>query len=246
VNPEAKGASEGVTSPERSHDEEIRLIRASRDGDGGAFEELMRPFLSDLRDSVRSGLRSHLDPEETLQDVLVTCWKALPRYVEAYRFRSYVFGIAREVVKRKKYDRPREVPVDWGGEETPARQEPPVKAYEQADERIRSLIGAERFHSPDARISAGAVFRELLEALLGYGGYPHQQIAFVYSMVLWGKARNERRGRQGSVGFQPPRLGGRVSRRVGGSRSPRCRCTRVGVLAARVPVRTAREGPFRT
>lgn len=188
-------------SAARGREEELRLIRAARDGDGTAYGRLVTPLLPALHDFIRHELRSRpdLEPDDALQTALVTGWKALERYLEQYSFRSYIFGIARQTAFRFTHDIPVEVTIDWGEEGGRPVGEPPPSTYEEIDDRLAPIVGTKRFRRPDAGVEPLGVFREMLEAMLWYGGYPHQQVAFGYSIVLWGKRKEERRARGASA-----------------------------------------------
>jgi DNA-directed RNA polymerase specialized sigma24 family protein len=169
-----------------------------QNGDAGAFEVLIAPFTSSLHAFIRRQLRStpHVTPDEVFQDVIVTGWRAMNRYIEAYRFRNYIFGIAREVVRRRKCERVREIPTDWAGKDGRPGGDPPARIVDATQGRIRALVGADRIRPTDIRVSRGSKIREMLTILLGYGGYPHQQLAFCYSTTLWGRKKNESRARR--------------------------------------------------
>ncbi|MCK4413505.1 MAG: hypothetical protein KAY32_08180 [Candidatus Eisenbacteria sp.] len=188
-----------MPEPKLQHDlppeQELALIRAARDGDASSFERLIQPYLPEIERLVWGKLPrrdGHL-AEEAVQDVLITAWKALSRYVEAYRFRNYIFGITREIIKRRLAGRRREIPTDWERDDSPLSGEPDPRTYRSVTGRLRNLVGVDRFPRPDASMLRSAVLGEMLEAMLGYGGYPHQQIAFAYSIVLWGKPKPRRR-----------------------------------------------------
>lgn len=191
-----------------TREQELALIRDMVGGDNNGFERLIGRYLPEIERVVSSRLRradGH-NPDEAVQDVLITAWKALPRYIEAYPFSSYVFGITREVIRRRLADRRRDIPTDWESEESPLSGEPDPRTYQATTGRLRNLIGVDRFPCPDGERLRSAVLSELLEAFFGYGGYPHQQIAFAYSIILWGKPKTSRSTRPASnPGERPSR-----------------------------------------
>ena len=187
--------------------EELALIEATLNGNGGAFEELIRPYLPEATRVLTRRLASKGPDviDTALQEALLTAWRALERFDANYRFKNYFFGIVREVVRRTLADRPREIPTDWEQEDSATSGEPIPAPGIHLPEKIRQLIGEERFPPPDEKRLRQGVVGEVLEAMLAYGGYPHQQVAFIHSILLWGKAKNERRAKARRRGSEEPR-----------------------------------------
>lgn len=179
---------------ERKQDErdESDLIRSARAGDRDAFCELVQPFLSTLRSRVRRAVhnRSEIDPEEIVQETLIRSFQSLSIFDERHTFAQYLFGIARYATLRHVAERSREIAVDWHqgfSDEDAEVAHLPGTSQIPAAFHARAL--AMQFPPPDARVRERHRFRALFSAFLAYGGYPHQQVAFGFSVMLWGKQK---------------------------------------------------------
>jgi DNA-directed RNA polymerase specialized sigma24 family protein len=164
-------------------------LRAAIKGDSSAYAPLVTPYFSDLRRLLRSKLGGlpDIDREEVLQDILIKVWRALPKYLDKYPFRSFVFGIAlmhiRKVLSNRSHRR--EIPVsemEFSTDDAPSPSD-------TIDRLLQRATAAPPRHIPDPDPGSDAVLRETLTSMLGYGGYPHQQIAFGFSILLWGQAK---------------------------------------------------------
>lgn len=175
----------------RTRERERALIRAARDGDRDAFCELLRPHLATLRSRTRGAVRTRpeVDADNVVQETLIRSFEALSLYDEQYEFAQYLFGIAKYTVRRHLSATGREVALLWDQSTDVAIDGSDALPIQTLGSAARALSGADRFPPPDQRTRARARLRELLEALLTYGGYPHQQVAFGYGTVLWGKPK---------------------------------------------------------
>ena len=187
---------------------ETELIRAARSGDGVAFEHLIQPLLRDLRAHVRQRIRNapHVEADDVVSDTLETAWNALDRFVDGYPFRSFLFGIAKFAVLRAVTRRSKELPTDFSSASPEALG--PIESSPGVEEaylsQLHGLSAVERFETPEVAPRSNPVFHETLEAMFAHGGYPHQQIAFAYSVVIWGKPRSESRGSAADPGRSRP------------------------------------------
>lgn len=180
--------------PDQRRELERELISRTLQGDRGAFEQLVQPYLAVLRARVRQATRNlPVEPLEVEQETLLRVYSALENYDAQYTFAQFLFGIARQAVRRAATARGREIAVAWTEESTEAGERQLLPAGEELHPDFTFLAGAARFPSPDARTRARHRFLALLAVLLRDGGYPHQQIAFGYSVLLWGKAKRPRR-----------------------------------------------------
>lgn len=172
----------------------------------------MTPHLPGLRARVRRAIRGRpeFDPEDIVQECLIRGYQALSLFDERYSFAQYLFGIARYAILRRVGSRQREIAVAWqdsGGASAPGST--PLPRDSEIPEAFAAVAGAARFPPPDARVTARNRFRVLLGAFLTHGGYPHQQIAFGFSVVVFGKAKERRatgRGSNEKPRFRPDKV----------------------------------------
>lgn len=79
------------------------MAKASK-GDHGAFNELVSRHQAGVVQFVRSRLNPRIDAEDVAQEIFVAAWRQLPRFHQRARFRTWLFGIARnwcaEAVRR--------------------------------------------------------------------------------------------------------------------------------------------------
>lgn len=175
--------------------DERGYVVAAKSGDRDAFDLLLREHLPALRARVRGALRHRpdIDADEIVQQTMVRSFQAFDVFDERYAFGQYLFGIAKYILRRHLCATAREVAIAW--DETPANEGSPcLWEVESLPDGARALAGVDRFARPDRHAVDRTRLCELLEAVMLHGGYPHQQIAFAYGTVLWGKrnvVRNE-------------------------------------------------------
>jgi RNA polymerase sigma-70 factor (ECF subfamily) len=98
---------------------EKRLIDAARLGERPAFDELIEPYVPDVRKYIAARVESS-EVDDIVQDVLVATWKALPVFDGRSRFRTWVFGICVHKIKdhyRSRLRKSYEVSLDARGVE---------------------------------------------------------------------------------------------------------------------------------
>jgi len=176
----------------RANAGEWELVRSVIAGEGSAFDDLVAPHLASLYGHVRFTLRGRpdLDIDEVVQESLVRAYQAIDVFDSRYRFSQYLFGIAKFILRRHMCASSREVAVSWLDQpEAADNPHPPVATLTAA---ALALTGAGRFPAPDAETLDRAVVHEVLGAVLAHGGYPHQQLAFAFATVLWGKRKSDR------------------------------------------------------
>lgn len=165
-------------------------MRLAAAGDAAAFARLLAPVEPALRTVIRAALagRSDLDVEEVLQDTRIYLLARLDRFNPEYPFVVFARGLARTIVRRHRGAR-RDLAPGTGaddeddgftGELSPAE----LAALPAAAARV---LGSDRFAPPDGPPGPSLEFLELFEALLSRGGYPHQQLCFGFSILLWGR-----------------------------------------------------------
>jgi hypothetical protein len=196
-----------MTDPDRARE----LVRLAADGDGSAFDELMRGLESDLRRVLRALLRTapDIDVDDVLQEVRLYLFQRLDRYDPAYPVAAFARGLARNVAKRFLHGRKDLLPFtgDEDGDERDRTDLSPMELGRLPVE-FRRAMGENRFEQPGADAGPSRVFLEMLEVFLRYGGYPHQQVTFGFGILLWGKAKR----RTGAGGRTPAGGGARVEK----------------------------------
>lgn len=81
--------------PFQSTEADVQLVgRASR-GDQAAFNELVGRYQAAIVQFVRCRLGASADAEDVAQEIFVAAWRQLPRFRGEARFRTWLFGIAR-------------------------------------------------------------------------------------------------------------------------------------------------------
>lgn len=177
---------------------DAELVARALAGDETAFKSLLRPLQADLRRYLSGAVRSYgrINPDEVFTEVVTRAWLNLVRFNSQYTFRSYIFGIARMAAVRETRRRPRREQSftdmsDSSGniEEGPAG-EVPDRPFDENSAAV-DLSGLRRHPAPDQGVHTSSILREMLIAMLAYGGYPHQQVAFSCSVALWGTPKKE-------------------------------------------------------
>ena len=178
-------------------DAERVMVQQFLDGDSGAYDRLMNlldPMLrSYLKGQIRT--RSELDLEDVLQDVRIYLFQRLDRYNPEYPLGVFARGLARNIVKRHLYKKSDLVAgSDSADEEESLGTDLSPLELEKLPPNLRRVVGEGRFESPDGPAPPSREFLELFEAFLRYGGYPHQQVSFGFSILIWGKRKQDGKG----------------------------------------------------
>jgi RNA polymerase sigma-70 factor, ECF subfamily len=89
---------------------DLALIRRTAEGDSFAFESLVRRHQSAVFRFISFLIRDGLDPEEILKETFLAARRTLPRYREETPVRSWLLGLARQILHRRDPRPPRQTP----------------------------------------------------------------------------------------------------------------------------------------
>jgi DNA-directed RNA polymerase specialized sigma24 family protein len=168
------------------------LVTRALRGDEPARAALIRDLDPPLRRFIAGQVRGRTDVsvDEVLQDTRIYVLQRLDRYDATYPLLVFARGLAHNIVKRHLYRKHDVAPPDeesWQGDLTP-------RELERLPLAFRHVMGGDRFAEPGAEAAAPSrLFLETLELFFRHGGYPHQQIAFGFSVLVWGRAKKTRR-----------------------------------------------------
>jgi hypothetical protein len=171
-------------------EDERELVRRTLDGDHAAFGRLMAQLDPDLKSFLRGKLRGNpeISVEDVLQEVRIYFFQRLDRYDPAYPVGVFARALAKNIAKRFLYGKRDLLPADPTEESSDAGELSPLELGE-LPLTFRQVMGEGRFSNPDGPPPPSRTFLELFAVFLRYGGYPHQQVAFGYSILLWGKEK---------------------------------------------------------
>jgi RNA polymerase sigma-70 factor (ECF subfamily) len=108
-----------------------QLLDAARDGDEGAYRDLVEPHRRDLHAHCYRMLGSLHDAEDALQEAMLRAWRALPRFEARSSLRTWLYTIATNTCLNAIARRPaRALPIDYGAPADPhdAWREPLVES----------------------------------------------------------------------------------------------------------------------
>lgn len=148
---------------------ERQLVRAALDGDGKAFESLVKPHLSVLyRISVRACSDSAL-AEDAVQEALTKAFEQLRRYQPGTSFRAFLAAIAVQRAKTLLRSERRRRAREEASEAPPSAANPRqlVEAQRTAV-RVREALEAmppKRRSAAMLRLDAGLSYAEIAQAL---------------------------------------------------------------------------------
>ena len=78
-------------------DPDATLMLRAKQGDGGAFTELVEKYKQPVMNLAFRTLRDLTEAEDLAQNVFVQVWKAAPRYEPTAKFSTWIFTIARNL-----------------------------------------------------------------------------------------------------------------------------------------------------
>ncbi len=174
------------------------LLTRAKAGDRTACDRLLRSVERDMRARIGARIqgRSDIDRDEVLLDAQVYLFEKIGVFDPAMgTFRAFALGLTNTIIRRLWDGKPIESPVFRTKDgELDVLTEPDPGMLEGLDERLRSVVGADHVVHAGARATPGDVFLETLALFFSEGGYPHQQIAFAFSQLIWGQRKTELKG----------------------------------------------------
>lgn len=154
-------------------DPDADLVAAAGEGDGDAFEALVRRYQGRIIGLARGYTRNPADAEDLAQDVFVRLYRSLRRFRGDSLFRTWVYTVALNVIRSHHASRGRREPV-WGDSGADAERafDPPDGApdAEITFARREAIERALRELPPDLREAVmlrdvhGLDYREIAEA----------------------------------------------------------------------------------
>jgi DNA-directed RNA polymerase specialized sigma24 family protein len=194
VGNSSKPGSSGRGGRKAVREREQELIHRTLSGERAAFDQLLQPHEPSLRRFLRDQLtpRPETSVEEALQEVRLYIYRRLDRYDSSYPFLVFARALARNIIKRFLYQRtdhsPNRASDDQEGKTAGMEELSPLD-LEKLPKTLREIMGEGRFRSPGDLPPPSREFLELFEIFLRHGGYPHQQVSFGYSVLIWGRPK---------------------------------------------------------
>jgi RNA polymerase sigma-70 factor, ECF subfamily len=142
-----------MSTPRTTRRDETELLERARNGDEGAFGELVESYGPELRGHCYRMLGSAADAEDTVQDAMLRAWRGLSRFEGRSSVRSWLYSIATNAaLDSARHKSRRELPVDFGpaaalGTEVDEMVMDPVWLEPYPDRWLTSDVNA----SPEAR-----------------------------------------------------------------------------------------------
>jgi RNA polymerase sigma factor (sigma-70 family) len=133
----AAAAASGTATPGTSP-YDLELVRAAREGDRGALEQLLAACLPLLHRVVGRALDGHADTDDVVQEVLLRIVAGLPGLREPERFRSWAVAIAFRQVQQHGRSRRGDLP------HRPVDDELPDPAGDFTERTVAEVVMAEQ------------------------------------------------------------------------------------------------------
>lgn len=174
-------------------------IRKALAGDNEAYARLFARVKPEVLRILTLELRHRGDAilEEAVQDVFIYLTEKLKIYDSQYTFETFARGLTRTVAKRHKARKSLGSPHTADGE---LAEELQYERIRVAGTREKHLLGFDRVRHSGAYAAPSPRFLHVLELLFSLGGYPHQQLAFAFNMLLFGKKKKSP-GKQSGKGM---------------------------------------------
>ncbi len=136
-------------------DPDTALMLRAKQGDGGAFTELVEKYKQPVMNLAFRTLRDLTEAEDLAQNVFVQVWKAAPRYEPTAKFSTWLFTIARNLCLNEIRRRTRH-PAESLDQTRDGADDQPL--YQVEDKRVapatEELLRGELVEKVDAALAA--------------------------------------------------------------------------------------------
>lgn len=112
------------------------LVDAAAGGDRHAFDELVRRYQGQVVNLARAMTASDADVDDLAQEVFIRVWRSLPRFRGEASFRTWLYGIALNVIRTHRTRKGRWRSLFWSA---PAESEGDVDPIEQAADQSEGV-----------------------------------------------------------------------------------------------------------
>ncbi len=152
------------------------LVKAAAGGDRDAFDELVRRYQGQIVNLARAMTGGDADEDDMAQETFVRAWRSLPGFRGESAFRTWLYGIAMNVVRTHRGRRSKLRSLFWSaaaeGEGVPLEQvrdrdasvEQQIMMRDGIDRALKSLPGELR-EALVLRDVQGLEYREIADAL---------------------------------------------------------------------------------
>ena len=137
---------EGKVTPAAGEPTDVELVRAYRNGDVHAFEELHRRYVASIFRLVRRKLGDALLAEDIAQETFMKALRMMDRVDDDFNFGGWVHTVARNLCFDELRRRQRDLRVDTSDDEDDSELEPSTRC----SSRNRTRPGARSGRSPSA------------------------------------------------------------------------------------------------
>ncbi len=152
------------------------LVEAAATGDRQAFDELVRRYQAQIVNLARAMTASDADVDDMAQEVFVRIWRSLAKFRGESTFKTWIYGIALNVIRTHRSRRSRLQSLLWSApaesEQDPLeRAVDPDESVEQqimmrdAIDRALATLPGELREAVVLRDVQGLEYREIAEAL---------------------------------------------------------------------------------
>ncbi len=119
-------------------DADRSLVDAAADGGREAFDELVLLYQGSVLNLIRAMGAADADADDLLQEAFVRAWRSIGGFRSDSTFRTWIFGIAINVVRTHRVRQARSRLLFW----SPARQDPTADPLDRAsaDEGVEAAL----------------------------------------------------------------------------------------------------------
>lgn len=120
-------------------DADRSLVDAAADGDREAFDELVRRYQGPVLNLIRAMGASGTDADDLVQEAFVRAWRSIGGFRSDSTFRTWIFGIAINVVRSHRVKQARSRLLFWS---PAAGQDPAADPLDRpsGDEGVEALL----------------------------------------------------------------------------------------------------------